>query len=255
MDLLVEAKGLSKSFGRVTALADVDFHLRPGEVVGLLGDNGAGKSTLVKILSGLHRPDRGELRIKGSPIDLKRHTVRRARALGVETVYQDRALADKQPLWRNVFAGRHIAGRFGFINAGREKAETIRLLQDHIGLRGAGVNANSVASGLSGGERQALAMARAIHFQAEIIILDEPTTALSLTESEKVLQFVQRIKTENRSCIYISHNLSQLYPAADRFVCLDRGRIAATLGKGEITQQELADFLTGLAGNRGGERV
>ena len=248
MSLLVKAENLSKSFGQVKALENVDFTLKPGEVVGLLGDNGAGKSTLVKILSGLHRPDQGELWIKGRKIDFKRFNVRRARANGVETVYQDRALADRQPLWRNVFVGRHITGKLGFINAAREKRETMNLLSGHLGLRGAGVSPDSDVGVLSGGERQALAIARAMYFESDIIILDEPTTALSLGEADKVLHFVRRIKQARRSCIYITHDLSRLYPEADRFVCLDRGRVRTVLERKDVSLQGLADVLMALTG-------
>ena len=239
MTTLIEMKGISKSFGSICALQDVDFSLGSGEIVGLLGDNGAGKSTLIKVLSGFHRPESGTMNLLGREIDLSRYTPAEARKQGIETVYQEKSLGEKQPLWRNVFVGRHLTNRLGFIQARREKEETLKLLSSVLGLRGVGLDPETTVSTLSGGERQGLAIGRAMYFGAEIIVLDEPTTALALKEVEKVLEFIEGIRTEGKSCIIISHDLEDVYRVADRFVIMDRGRIVGRYAKDNIDLEGL----------------
>ena len=248
MEAVVEMKGIGKSFGSVEALKQVDFRLNPGEVVGLLGDNGAGKSTLIKVLSGFHGADRGSMAIKGREIDFKAYDVTVARSLGVETVYQERSLGERQPLWRNVFIGRHRLNRWGFIDVKREKRETMELLSSVLGLRGVGLSPDSTVETLSGGERQGLAIGRAMHFGADIIVLDEPTTALALSEVEKVLSFIRSIREDGRSCIVISHDLGHVYKVADRFVLMDRGSTVGDYRKGDITPEDLMARMIGLNG-------
>ena len=148
----IEMRKVSKSFDGVAALREIDFTLNRNEIVGLIGDNGAGKSTLIKILAGVHAPDRGELFIRGRRIDFRKYNVAAARRLGLETVYQERSLGEKQPLWRNLFAGRHLTGRFGLIKVGLEKKETEKLLRDVLGLSGIGARPDSPVRVLSGGE-------------------------------------------------------------------------------------------------------
>jgi len=245
---ILSVKDVVKRFGGLTAVNHVSLDIYPGEVVGLVGDNGAGKSTLIKVLSGFHRPDSGELEIGGRRIDWSRYDVRGAREIGVETVYQERSLGERQPLWRNVFVGRHITNAFGLIDVKREKTETMKLLTGVVGLRGAGIHPDARVATLSGGERQGLAIARAMYFDASIIILDEPTTALAVGEVEKVLSFVERIRDEGRSCIFISHELPHVYRIADRFALMERGKIAAVLDRSSITLDGLAQRLL-LAGN------
>jgi len=236
---LLELCDIRKSFGSVSALVGIDFALYPGEVVALLGDNGAGKSTLVKILSGVQRADSGTMTIKGFAVDISRHSVAAARRLGVETVHQGSSLGEKQPLWRNIFIGRHHTNSFGFIDVGREKAETLAILNGRLGLRGFGIDADAEVKVLSGGERQGLAIGRAMHFQSDIVILDEPTTALSLKEVNKVLDFIGQIKQAGKSCIFISHNMRHAYMAADRFFLMDRGIKVGEYHKNELSQEEL----------------
>lgn len=248
MEAMVEMKGIGKSFGSVEALRQVDFQLNPGEVVALLGDNGAGKSTLIKILSGFHSADRGSMTVKGREIDFKAYDVTVARSLGVETVYQERSLGERQPLWRNVFIGRHRLNRWGLIDVKREKMETMELLSSVLGLRGAGLSPEASVETLSGGERQGLAIGRAMHFGADIIVLDEPTTALALSEVEKVLSFIGSIREDGRSCIVISHDLGHVYKVADRFVIMDRGSTVGNYRKGDITPEELMAKMIGLNG-------
>ncbi|MFV2064270.1 MAG: ATP-binding cassette domain-containing protein, partial [Chloroflexota bacterium] len=197
----LELRSVYKSFGGVQVLQDVDFYLEPGEVVGLLGDNGAGKSTLIKIVTGVHQPDRGEILFGGRTVSGL--TVQKARSLGVETVFQERALADQQPLWRNIFVGRPIANRFGFLDVGEMRRVTEKLMTESMGFTSAVLTPDTTVTGLSGGERQGLAIVRALLFDAEIIILDEPTMGLSLKETEKLLHFVDGIRDKGKSAIFI----------------------------------------------------
>ncbi len=233
---------VSKSFGEVKSLEDVNFEVWPGEVVGLLGDNGAGKSTLVKIITGYHRPDPGgEIYFHGQRVE--NLTVPKARSLGVETVYQEKALADKQSLWRNIFMGREIANRFGFLDLARMRRETEELMSTKMGFTSKAVTTDTPVRTLSGGERQGVAITRALYFQAELIILDEPTMALSLAETRKVLDFVTSIPKAGKSAIFIDHNIFHVYPVVDRIVVLDRGRVAGEFTKAEVTLEELIDRL------------
>jgi simple sugar transport system ATP-binding protein len=242
MEPLLKMENISKSFGEVKSLQQVDFHVNPGEVVGLLGDNGAGKSTLVKIITGYHQPDSGgQIYWKGQPID--HLNVHRARKLGVETVYQEKALADLQSIWRNIFMGRELTNRYGFLDIKAMKRETEKLMTELMGFTSTAVTPETSVKTMSGGERQGVAITRALYFQAELIILDEPTMGLSLSETKKVLNFVGGIKNAGKSCIFIDHNIFHVYPVADRIVVLDRGRIAGEFLKGELTLEQLIDRL------------
>ena len=243
MDKLVEMKNIYKSYDGVVALKGIDFEVGFNEVVGILGDNGAGKSTLIKIISGVHSFDDGEMYIRGVKIDPKKYSVKMAHNLGVETVYQEKALADKQTLWRNVFVGRQITNKLGFLNIKKEKEETNKIMHDLMGFRGIGVNADSIIQNLSGGERQGVAISRAMYFKAELVILDEPTMALSLQEVKKVLKFIQNIKDKGKSCIYISHNIANVYPVSDRFVAIDRGNIVGAYNRKDLSLEELSEEL------------
>lgn len=167
--------------------------------------------------------------------------------MGVETVYQERSLGEKQPLWRNVFIGRHRLNRWGLIDVSREKRETMNLLSSVLGLRGSGLSPDASVGTLSGGERQGLAIARAMHFGAEIIALDEPTTALALGEVEKVLAFIRSIGDDGRACIVVSHDLGNVYRVADRFVIMDRGAVVADYKKNDLRLEELMARMVHLA--------
>jgi simple sugar transport system ATP-binding protein len=239
----LEMVRIEKYFGKVCALRDINLTVGRNEIIGLIGDNGAGKSTLVKILTGVFPPSGGELCIAGRKVDFKSYSVKRAHALGIETVYQDKSLGEKQPLWRNFFIGREICYPFGFLNVRKEKELAHNIMVETIGFRGAGITVDSDVSKLSGGERQGVAIGRAMHFEAELIILDEPTVALSLKEVRKVLNFVHKIKAAGKACIFISHNLADVYEISDRFVVLDRGRIVSQKHKREISLKALDDFL------------
>jgi simple sugar transport system ATP-binding protein len=238
---LVRMVNISKYFGEVAALKEESFEVGYNEVVGLIGDNGAGKSTLIKILTGVHAPDKGRIYFKGEEITY--HSVERARELGIETVYQERALGEQQALWRNIFMGREMTTHLDFLQVKKAKKETEKILKEVIGFTAAGLTPDSVVKGLSGGEKQGVAIARALHFEAELIILDEPTMALSLSETKKVLNFVKGIKEQGKSCIFITHNIYHVYPAADRFVVLDRGRTVGEFEKKDISLEELVNKL------------
>jgi simple sugar transport system ATP-binding protein len=242
MEPLMKMVNISKSFGEVKSLRKVDFHVNQGEVVGLLGDNGAGKSTLVKLITGYHQPDAGsQIFWKGKSID--HLNVHRARQLGVETVYQEKALADLQSIWRNIFMGRELTNRYGFLDIKTMKAETEKLMNELMGFTSKAVTPDTAVKTMSGGERQGVAITRALYFQAELIILDEPTMGLSLSETKKVLNFVGGIKNAGKSCIFIDHNIFHVYPVADRIVVLDRGQVAGEFLKGELTLEQLIDRL------------
>lgn len=242
---LLEMIDIHKSFGEVNVLNAIDLAIGRNEIVGLVGDNGAGKSTLIKIITGVHSPTSGQLFYKGERI--RSHSVKRSRQMGIETVYQERALADQQALWRNVFAGREITDRFGFIKVKRQKEETNKLLREHMGFTSKAITIDSMVLSLSGGEKQGIAISRALYFEADLIILDEPTMGLSLSETRKVLDFVLDIKARGKSAIFISHNIYYIYPVADRFIFLDRGTIAGNYDKKDISQDELVEKMVQLA--------
>ncbi len=242
MSHVLELRAVSKTFGEVVALHHVDFVVKENEIVGLLGDNGAGKSTLVKIITGYHQPDPGgELYWQGCRID--RLSVARARELGIEVVYQERALADKQALWRNIFMGREISDRFGALRVKTMREETQKLMSTTMGFTSAAVTPDSYVRTFSGGERQGVAITRALYFEAELVILDEPTMGLSLSETKKALDFVTGIKKAGKAAIFIDHNIFHVYPVVDRVVVLDRGTVAGQFMKDEVTLQQLTDQL------------
>jgi len=237
MDYILEMNNISKSFGDVEALRDVDFAVNRNEVVGLLGDNGAGKSTLIKIVTGYYRQDSGEVYFDGNKVE--DFSVAQARKLGIETVYQERALADLQTLWRNIFMGRELTNRFGLLDVNKMQQETQHLMVGSMGFTSSAVAPDSVVRTFSGGEKQGVAIVRALYFDAELIILDEPTMGLSLSETRKLLEFVQDIKKAGKSAIFIDHNVFHVYSVADRVVVLDRGAVAGEFMTKDITLDQL----------------
>ena len=234
---------VDKYFGSVCALKTVNFDVGRNEIVGLLGDNGAGKSTLVKIFTGVFPPTSGELYVADRKVDTASYSVKTAHALGIETVYQDKSLGEKQALWRNFFIGRELTYPLGFLKVREQKRIANEIMVNTIGFRGRGIGVESRASKLSGGERQGVAIGRAMHFEASLIVLDEPTVALSLKEVRKVIDFVHKIKEGGKACIYISHNIPDVFEVADRFVVIDRGEIVAGIDKGKTSLKELDEFL------------
>ena len=241
----LELKHVSKSFGEVQALEDINLHLGRNEIVGLLGDNGAGKSTLIKIITGYYQPTSGEILFNGKKVE--KLTVPKARKLGVETVYQERALAEQQTLWRNIFLGREICNSWGFLNIQQMRDETNRLMSQSMGFTSGAVNPDSRVEKYSGGEKQGVAIVRALFFDAEIIILDEPTMGLSLKETAKLVSFVNGIKQAGKSAIFIDHNILHVYNVADRVVVIDRGRVAGEFLTKNIGLNELMDKMVRVA--------
>lgn len=245
MTYRLELRNISKSFGEVRSLQNIDFHVDQNEVVGLLGDNGAGKSTLIKIVTGYYRPDEGELYFNGQKVD--HLTVPRARQLGVETVYQERALADQQTLWRNIFMGRELRTRFGLLDVAKMREETKRLMVQSMGFTSDAVTPDSEIRNFSGGEKQGVAIVRALYFQADLIILDEPTMGLSLQETRKLIEFVRGIKRAGKAAVFIDHNVFHVYSSADRVVVLDRGKVAGEFLTKDITLNELTEKMYSVA--------
>jgi simple sugar transport system ATP-binding protein len=232
---LIELRDIKKSYGNVYALGGVSLYVEEGEVVGLIGDNGAGKSTLIKILAGAVQPTSGEILVRGVPT--RGWNAAKSREAGIETVFQDRALAVQQSIVRNIFMGNELVNRFGFLHVKREVSEAHRLMRE-IGFTSKVFTPHSIVGQLSGGERQGVAIARAIYKQADLIVLDEPTTALSLTETNKVFHFVRQVRASGRSIVFIGHNIHHVFDIADRFVVLDRGKVALEAGRDKIRSAE-----------------
>ena len=218
-DVLLRLEGIHKWFGKVHALKGVDFEVKKGEVVGLVGDNGAGKSTLIKVISGYHRANEGRIFWEGNEVKLS--SPKDSRVLGVETLYQEQALAPHLSIARNVFMGREPSSRLGFMDKKTMNTESMDALAS-IGLHLR--SPDVMVSTLSGGERQGVAIARAIHFEAKLVILDEPTIALSVKEVQEVLDFVQELKGKGIAVIIIAHNLYHVYSVADRIVVIAHGQ-------------------------------
>ncbi|HEX8111782.1 MAG TPA: ATP-binding cassette domain-containing protein [Kofleriaceae bacterium] len=241
---VLELDRVSKFFGTVIALNDVTVRLRRGEVHCLLGDNGAGKSTLIKILAGVHPPSRGTYRVDGEPVAFA--SPRDALDRGIATVYQDLALVPLMSVCRNFFLGREpTRTRWGVFRVfDRRLAATIateRLADLGITVR----DAEQAVGTLSGGERQCLAIARAIHFGARVLILDEPTAALGVKQSANVLRLVARARDKGISVIFITHNVHHAYPVGDSFTLLGRGRSMGTFAKTEISRDEVLHMMAG----------
>jgi len=237
---IVEARGISKYFGHVRALEDVDFEIYPGEVHALVGDNGAGKSTLIKIISGAYQPDRGEIFVDGHRVHI--HNPHDAQALGIATVYQDLALVDQRDVAANLFLGREPVGALNIVNRGkmnREATATLRELKIKI------PSVRSLVGYLSGGQRQAVAIGRAVAQGGRVIIMDEPTAALGIQESRKVLDLIEHLKASGTAVVVISHNLRHVFEVADRITVLRGGRKVGTKLKAETTGEEIVRMITG----------
>ena len=243
MSELLQLSNVTKSFGAVEALVNVSFSVHSGEVVALLGDNGAGKSTLIKILSGVHKHDNGKIRWQGNDIVIK--SPAHARQIGFSVVYQDLAVVPLISIYRNFFLGKEelickkILG-VSFIRNNYAKNIARNALKQ-LGIEIENVESN--VGVLSGGERQSISIARAVYFQSKLLILDEPTAALSLKETAKVLSYVQEAKKSNVGVIMITHNISHAWESADRFVVLYRGEVASILKKEETSVKEIENLI------------
>jgi simple sugar transport system ATP-binding protein len=240
---LLQFEDVSKYFGSVIALKDVSLHVNAGEVTCILGDNGAGKSTLIKILSGVHQHDEGVVRVGGEEVRFA--SPRDARHNGIATVYQDLAIVPLMSIWRNFFLGEEPRKGWGpFCRFDRARAK--RVSREELKQMGIDVRDTDQEVGtLSGGERQAVAIARAVHFGARVLILDEPTSALGVKQAGVVLRYIVRAAERGVGVIFITHNPHHAYPVGDHFVLLNRGRVIGDHAKGEVTREQLVREMAG----------
>jgi simple sugar transport system ATP-binding protein len=241
---LLEVRNLSKNFGPVQALADLSMTVHAGEVVALAGDNGAGKTTLIKAISGVYQPSSGEILLKGAPVHFA--SPQEARDQGIETIYQDLALADNLTIGANIFLGREPMRRaFGILpvldraKMAAAAKSTMALLDFHVSRLDAPV------SNFSGGQRQAVAIGRAVYWNAQILIMDEPTAALGVPEQRKVISLIHQLKAQGRGVIFISHNLQDIFAVADRIVVLRRGVQAGERRISETSHDEVVRLMVG----------
>jgi simple sugar transport system ATP-binding protein len=237
---LLELKGISKQYGHVQALDAVDFRIDRNEVVGLLGDNGAGKSTLVRIMSGVEFPNSGIVLRDGREVTIRSR--KDSEKLGIETIYQDSALVGSASIMRNFFAGRELTLGIGILDTKRMKDVVMDVLLNTVRI--AGIDSpDLLVEELSGGQRQAVAIARAVYFKTAMLLLDEPTSALSVRETDKLLSHLIDLKREGVSAVFITHNLYHAYESCDRFTILSRGRVISTVAKAETSLRELNDMI------------
>ncbi|HEY0855135.1 MAG TPA: ATP-binding cassette domain-containing protein [Devosia sp.] len=245
--MLLEARGISKFFGAITALRDVNFHVAPGEVLGVVGDNGAGKSTLMKILSGLFVPSEGELIFNGQPV--KFSSPKDAQKLGIEMVYQDFALAGNMPIYENIYLGREPGTKFGPLTlvdharARQMAAEHLERLKIHV----KSIDQNT--EDLSGGQRQAVAIARATAFDGKLVIMDEPTAALAIKEVGKVLDLIRSLKEHGVAVIIISHRMDDIFYCCDRVMALYQGTNFAESTLEKTSRNEVIGWIMGTKGH------
>jgi simple sugar transport system ATP-binding protein len=244
---VLEARGITKHFGAVVALENVTLSLRPGEVLGVVGDNGAGKSTLMKVLSGLFQPNGGEIFVSGRQVHF--HSPRDSHRAGIEMVYQDLALAGNMTVFENIFLGREPGTRLGSFTivdqakARRLAAEHLERLQIHI------KSVDQTVDELSGGQRQAVAIARATAFDAKVVIMDEPTAALAIKEVGKVLDLIKRLKEHDVGVILISHRMDDIFYVCDRVMAMFRGRNFAEAPLSETNRNEVIGWIMGTKGH------
>ncbi len=241
---ILEVRGLNKTFGPVHVLHDIDFAVYPGEVTALVGDNGAGKSTLVKCVAGINSIDSGQILWEGKPVTL--HDPRAAAALGIEFVYQDLALADNLDITQNMFLGREIR-RFGFL-ADSEMERKAREVLAGLSVRTVSSVRQLVAS-LSGGQRQTVAIAKAVLWNSRVVFLDEPTAALGVAQTRQVLDLVRRLADQGLGVVLISHNMNDVMEVADRVAALFLGRIAAEVLTKDSSTTQIVELIT--AGHSG----
>lgn len=245
-ELLIRMKNISKNFGFVRALESVDFDVHPNEILGLVGENGAGKSTLIKILVGVYPPDKGEMFLEGEKVNFS--SPGDARKKGIEPIYQDLALFEEMSIERNIFAGREptkpVLGRLlRFIDKQKMRHESVSILE---GLDIKLESTKKLVKFLSGGQRQTVAIGRALCFQAKVLVMDEPTASLGINEANRILELVKRLKEEEGiSVILISHNLPHVFSVADRFIVLRLGKVVGNKTKEETNIGEITALITG----------
>ncbi|WP_417269360.1 ATP-binding cassette domain-containing protein [Celeribacter sp.] len=235
---LVEMVGIEKHFGGVRAVDHVSLNLFPGEVVGLLGHNGAGKSCLMRILSGAMEPNSGEIRISGTPVHMTEPND--ARAVGIETIYQTLALADHLDAPKNLFLGRELKTRFGNLDDARMHEEARKVLAR---LNPNFKNLRDPVSSLSGGQRQVIAIARAIYFDTKILIMDEPTAALGPSETAMVADLIRQLRAEGIGIFLVSHDMHDVFDLCDRVVVMNKGRLVGAHGIDEVTKDDVLSLI------------
>ena len=240
---IIKLDNIEKHFGNIVALAGVSFDVRPGECHCLLGDNGAGKSTFIKTMSGVHQPTKGTITFEGKPMAFA--TPREAMEAGIATVFQDLAMIPLMSVTRNFFMGREpTKGRGPFKRFDVDRANAVTMAE--MKKMGINLRAPDQAVGtLSGGERQTVAIARAVHFGAKVLILDEPTSALGVRQTSNVLATIDKVRNQGVGVVFISHNVRHALAVGDRFTVLNRGRTLGTAKRGEITSEELQDLMAG----------
>jgi D-xylose transport system ATP-binding protein len=243
---LVEMRGINVAFGGVHAVRDVSIDLKPGEVIGLVGGNGAGKSTLMRVLSGAHPADSGEIFVNGEAVNIK--NPRDAKAYNIETIYQTLALADNVDAPANVFLGRELTTRWGTLDDSSMEDATRKVMKR---LNPNFTNFAQAVVSLSGGQRQAVAIARAVHFNAQVLIMDEPTAALGPAETAQVRDLVRQLKTEGIGIFLISHDIHDVFDLSDRVSVMYHGRIVATVNKSDVTTDDILGMI--ILGKRPGE--
>jgi len=237
---IYEARNISKRYGNMQALTRVNFRVNRKEVIGLLGDNGAGKSTMIKMMSGIVRPDSGEILVDGVPTRVESRAD--SERIGIETIYQDIALVDPMSITRNIFMGREITNRFGFMRHREMERQAVQVLDSAVHISGIDDPDKEVGF-LSGGQKQAVAIARAVYFKRRMLLLDEPTSALSVRETERLLEYVARLKHEDVSSVLVTHNIYHAFMVCDRFVVMSHGTPVFEARKEETTMQEVTDHV------------
>jgi len=240
---MIKCEKMNKWYGGIHALKDVSLDIKKGESVGLVGDNGAGKSTFIKILSGVHKQDSGNFYFDGKLTHIK--NAKDSMRLGIETIYQDSALAPTLSIARNLFVGReptnYNIGSFGFMDRSKMATEALEAIKRvELDLR----SADDLVETLSGGERQGVVIARALYFRTKVLIMDEPTNHLSVKETAKVLNWIEKLKSEGTTCIFITHNLHHVYPVSDRLIVFARGEKIADVYKKDTSIEELTRMIT-----------
>jgi simple sugar transport system ATP-binding protein len=237
---LLELRAVTKSYGHVKALRGCSFSVSEGETVGLLGDNGAGKSTLIKAISGVVLPDEGSILWRGEPVVLRSR--RDSAALGIEPIFQDGALCEALPIWRNMFLGRESTSRWGLLRRAEMKRDALQMMQDtvHIGTH---IDSDQPVGELSGGQRQAVAIARAVHFKRSLLLLDEPTSALGVRETQAVLDYVTKLSQEGVSSVLVTHNLYHAYQVCQRFVVVSHGLVTLDVARDDIGLDDLTKLV------------
>lgn len=237
---ILELRGVCKTYGRVQALNNVDFTVNEHEVVGLLGDNGAGKSTLIKLMSGVVSKDLGDILWCGKPVELNSRS--ESANLGIETIYQDTALVDTMSVTRNIFMGREITNRLGLMDHRAMRKIATEVLEG--GVRIAGIESpDKLVGQLSGGQKQAVAIARAVYFKRRILLLDEPTSALAVRATESLLEYIRQLRTEGVSSVLVTHNLYHAYQVCDRFVVMSHGQKVYEVLKEDTTIEKLTQHV------------